>query len=116
MKAILNSATRAHLSYKLDNELLNMKDRLLYFVRTGKVNNTNIGLCANLRITGITESVTGTPYPIRGHAWENNVHAYWDTLSGGRAGEKYKGHQLKQRRKLAIKLINVIDQYMKETP
>lgn len=115
MKAILTAEVRKYCKYVSDATLLNTRDRALQFVRTGRVRDTNVGLCSNINARDLIEVMTGTCYPIKGYVWETSQQAYANTVFHGRRDEKYKGHQLKQRRKLAIKLINVIDQYMKET-
>ena len=114
MKAILNDHIRGCLKYVPRSDMISAKARLLNFVRTGWVYDKRIGLCNNLHTRDLFYTITKTQYPIKGYVWETNQQAYNATVFD-RVGEKYKGTQLKQRRKLAIKLINVIEQYLKET-
>lgn len=111
MRAILTNTIRDNLGWWSRESLERTRLNLLTFVRSGRPENNNVGICTNFRCLYLTNIVTGTYYPIKGEPWQTNEDMYYSNQFGGTL---YKGSQLKQRRKLAIKLVNVISQYLKE--
>lgn len=109
MKAVLTDGMRKVLSRRSRGRWRLHRYTLLEFLRSNKVLNESVGVCINLSVNELVEVVTGEVFPIRGRAWETNMNAY------ARSAGKYRGSQLKQRRKLVRKLLNIIDQYLLES-
>ena len=111
MFAVLSKEVKEHLlCYELEHLLL-IKSRLLLFVRTGFVNTTRVGLCNNFTLGGMVRTVTGTGYVIQGKPYHTKRQAYAEHANNDTL---YIGDQLRRRRKLAIRLINIINQHIKE--
>ena len=111
MFAVLSKEVNEYLMYYDLHRLLLIKSRLLLFVRTGFVNNTMVGLCSNFELAGMVRTVTGTGYVIQGKPYQTKRRAYAEHANNDTL---YVGDQLRRRRKLAIRLINIINQHIKE--
>lgn len=109
MKAVLTDKMREVLSRRSRVRWKLNSCTLLKFLQSNKVDDEKVGICVNLNVGKLVEVVTGEVFPIRGEVWETNLDAY-----AGSVG-KYRGSQLKQRRKLARKLLNIINQYLLES-
>jgi hypothetical protein len=113
MRAKLTPKVIEVLSIYSVDELIHARAGLYKLLSSTHHIRTGLGLCSNLNIHGLVKTVTGKAFPIKGEPWEDAGNAY---LRHRKLGTMYKGDQLKQRRKLAVKLIKVIDQYLEEKP
>lgn len=111
MIAVLNNKLRTELYiYYSKRHLCTIRRRLLEFVRGTGYLDTEVGLCTNFGVNHIVDAM-GDSYPIKGKPWESNMSVYCNSRASGKL---YQGDQLKQRRKLAVRIIKIIDQYLKE--
>lgn len=115
MKAVLTQKIRSAASIYPKHNLQETRYELLKFVRGGKVTWERQGLCSNFNVGPICYAITGESFPIKDKPWTTGANTYYPTNILYTPSLKYVGNQLKQRRKLAVKLINVIDQYLLET-
>lgn len=111
MFAVLSKEVNEYLMYYDLHNLLLIKSRLLSFVRTGFVNNTMVGLCNNFELSGVVKRVTGKSYVIQGKPYQTPRQVYIEHVNNDTL---YVGDQLRRRRKLAVRLINIINQHIKE--
>ena len=115
MKAILNTALKLELNSYFRGTLYELQAVLLDFIRNGHVYDKRLGICSNLSLGKLVYYMTGTSTPIKGRPWETNHDVYHNTAKWDSDGAKYKGSQMKQRKKLAVKLLKSIQQFLAES-